>query len=129
MVVDTSVLAAIAFGEAEAALFDDRIRSAETRRISAASCVELATVLSRRLRVDAPPVVRRLLDDYELQVVDVDGAQMGLAMEAVIRFGKGRHPARLNFGDCFSYALARSLDMPLLFKGEDFTHTDLTPAI
>ena len=129
MVIDTSALVAIILEEPEVRRFDQIIRTAPTRLVSVASVVELTTVLTRRFKMDARPVVDRTRAEYGLAIRDVDVRQMTIACEAMVRFGKGRHPARLNFGDCFSYALARSLDMPLLFKGEDFTHTDLTPAI
>jgi len=128
MVIDTSALVAIILGEPEAELFDERIRSASTRRVSAATWVELATVLCARLETDARPVLNRLESDYELELVPVDVEQMRLACDAMVRFGKGRHPARLNYGDCFAYALSRSAGEPLLFKGDDFPRTDVVVA-
>ena len=97
--------------------------------MSAASAVELAVVLTRRRLADQRPVVDDLLSHYGIEIVDVDETQMRQAWLGFIQFGKGRHPARLNFGDCFSYALAKSMDAPLLFKGDDFVHTGVTPAI
>jgi ribonuclease VapC len=72
---------------------------------------------------------RGVIQTYRLKVVPVDEAQWRLATEALRQFGKGRHPARLNICDSFSYALAKSLDAPLLFKGDDFTHTDIRAAL
>lgn len=129
MVVDTSALFAIETEEPEMVRFDLALRTTDRRLMSVASAVELAVVLTRRRMSDQRIAVDDLLTHYGIETVDVDESQMRQAWLGFIRFGKGRHPARLNFGDCFSYALARSLDMPLLFKGEDFTHTDLTPAI
>lgn len=128
MVIDTSVFVAIVLGEPEAALFDERLRSASTRRVSVATWVELAAVLSARLGIDARPVVDRLEADYAIALIAVDVEQMRIACDAMVRFGKGRHPARLNYGDCFAYALSRSSGQPLLFKGEDFGRTDVTVA-
>lgn len=128
MVVDTSAIVAIILQEADSALFDERIRRAASRKISAATCVELMIVLSGKLKVDARPVVDRVIADYGLQIVDFDGPQLTSAFEAVARFGKGRHPAKLNLGDCFAYALAKTSGEPLLFKGVDFSRTDIARA-
>lgn len=128
MIVDTSALVAIILQEADSALFDERIRRAASRKISAATCVELMIVLSGKLKVDARPVVDRIIADYGLQIVDFDGSQLALAFEAVARFGKGRHPAKLNLGDCLAYALSKTSGEPLLFKGGDFSRTDVARA-
>ena len=129
MIIDTSALFAIETEEPEMARFDRVLRAADRRLMSAASAVELAVVLTRRRLSDQRPAVDDLLSHYGIEIVAVDEAQMRQAWLGYIQFGKGRHPARLNFGDCFSYALARSMDAPLLFKGDDFVHTDVTPAI
>ena len=82
-----------------------------------------------RLRTPDPiALLDRLIDRFEIVVVPVDREQALLAREALRRFGKGRHKAGLNFGDCFSYALAKQTGEPLLFKGKDFSQTDITPA-
>ncbi len=125
MVIDTSAFVAIVLIEREAAEFDERIRSATTRRVSVATWVEVAEVLTSRLGVDARPVLDRLEEEYRLDLIPVDQAQMRIAGEAMVRFGKGRHPARLNYGDCFAYALSLSSGEPLLFKGDDFSKTDV----
>lgn len=125
MVVDTSAFVAIILGEPEAATYDEHIRSAAMRRVSMATWVELATVLTSRLEMDARPILDRLEADYGLDLIPVDREQMRIACDAMIRYGKGRHPARLNYGDCFAYALSRSSGEPLLFKGEDFSKTDV----
>lgn len=129
MVIDASAFVAIVLREPEAAAFDERIRSATTRRVSVATWVELAAVLTSRLGVDARPVLDRLEEEYRLDLVPVDQAQMRIACEAMVRFGKGRHPARLNYGDCFAYALSLSSGEPLLFKGDDFSKTDVAITI
>ncbi|NBB64122.1 PIN domain-containing protein [Pseudomonas sp. ODNR1LW] len=129
MVIDTSAFVAIVLREPEAAAFDERIRSATTRHVSVATWVELAAVLTSRLGVDARPVLERLEDEYRLDLVPVDLEQMRIAADAMVRFGKGRRPARLNYGDCFAYALSRARGEPLLFKGEDFSKTDVSITI
>jgi ribonuclease VapC len=129
MVIDTSAFVAIVLREPEAAAFDDRIRSATTRRVSVATWVELAAVLTSRLGMDARPVLDRLEEEYRLDLLPVDQAQMRIACEAVVRFGKGRQPARLNYGDCFAYALSLTNGEPLLFTGDDFSKTDVAITI
>lgn len=128
MVIDTSVLFAIEMGEVEAAEFDERIRIAARRRMSVANGLELATALTARRGSDQRVAVDDLIADYEIELVPVDIDQMNFACDAMVRFGKGRHAARLNYGDCFAYALSRSSGEPLLFKGEDFARTDLIAA-
>lgn len=128
MVIDTSAFVAIVLGEPEATDFDERIRAAENRLVSVATWVEFTAVLSARLDMDARPVTARLVADYELSLVPVDLEQMRIACDAMVRFGKGRHPARLNYGDCFAYALSRARGEPLLFKGDDFGRTDVVAA-
>lgn len=95
------------------------------RSLSAASLVEASLVIESRKgdlgRID----LDLLVHDAGLEIVPVSEAQAEIAREAFRRFGKGRHPARLNFGDCFSYALAKSLGEPLIFKGQEFSKTDL----
>lgn len=128
MVIDTSALFAIETEEPEARRLDSAIRSADRSLISTASAVELAVVLTRRRQSDQRSSVEDLLAHYRLSLVGVEEAHMRAAWEGFIRFGKGRHSACLNFGDCFSYALARSLNLPLLFKGDDFGRTDVAVA-
>jgi ribonuclease VapC len=129
MVIDTSAFVAIVLREPEAAAFDERIRSATTRRVSVATWVELAAVLTSRLGLDARPVLGRLEEEYRLDLIPVDQAQMRIACEAMVRFGRGRHPTRLNYGDCFAYALSLSSGEPLLFKGDDFSKTNVAITI
>lgn len=105
---------------------EEALASAPTRVMSTATRVELAAVLARRL---APAVARRaerLLDRAQVEIVAFDGRQGEIAADAYRLFGRGSgHPAGLNMGDCFSYALAIARDEPLLFVGDDFVHTDV----
>jgi len=130
MIVDSSAVVAILGAEPEAAACVAAIEHATIRRISAVSFVEAAIVLDRR----RDPVVSRRFDQLvqsaRLAIEPVTEAQARLAREAYRDFGRGSgHPANLNFGDCFAYALARSTGEPLLYKGDDFTHTDVRSAL
>lgn len=130
MIVDTSVLAAILFDEPEKARFAEILASAERSAISAGNWLELTTVLARRGRHDLIEPAERLRGRLTIVVTAVSPAQAELARDAYLSFGKGSgHRAQLNFGDCFAYALAEDAGEPLLFKGDDFAHTDITPAI
>lgn len=129
MIVDTSALIAILRDEPEAAVCAHLIESHADRRISAANFVEAALVID----ASRDPVASRRFDDLvkeaQLVIEPVTEAQARIAREAYRDFGKGSgHPAKLNFGDCFAYALAKVTGEPLLFKGDDFAHTDIKPA-
>jgi ribonuclease VapC len=128
--IDTSALIAIFRAEAEAEAFLKAIVAAPARVISALSVLETSMVMTGGARDGA---AFEPLDDFLLEAgivsVPLDAAQARLAREAFLRFGKGRHPAALNLGDCAAYALAKAKDAPLLFKGNDFIRTDITPAI
>ncbi len=130
IVVDTSALAAIVLKEPERETFLSVLLAQPRKAMSAASVVEAAHVYAK---VFVPEIVSHELDrDLQMlgiEVVDVDRPQARLAIEAAMTFGKGRHPARLNLGDCFSYALAKSLNAQLLYKGDDFAHTDMRSAL
>ena len=128
-VVDTSALAAILFAEADADRFARAIELAPVRYLSAANRVEMTLVIESRKRESGRADLERLLAEAAIETVPVTTEQAKLACEAFRRFGKGRHPAALNFGDVFAYALAKSLGEPLLFKGEDFARTDVEPAL
>ncbi len=124
MIADSSALVAILNGEPEEDEFKAAIATHPTR-ISATTVLEIAIVI-REPRYQLLDV---LLEDTEIAVVPFDGAQARVAREAYARFGKkSGSPARLNLGDCMAYALAKVSGEPLLFKGDDFTHTDITPA-
>lgn len=130
MVIDTSILFAIEFLEPEAEVYDSILRSADVRLMSVANAVELLVVLTRRRRFDQSAAVDDLIEDYAIELTPVDAAQMRLAWAGFARFGKGGgHPAQLNFGDCFSYALTKATGQPLMFKGTDFARTDVEVAI
>jgi ribonuclease VapC len=125
MVIDTSALLAILQGEPERRAFNEAIEAADSRSLSAASFVEVSIVIEARFGAEGVSHLDRLLERAEVEVVPVDLEQGRLARLAFSRFGKGRHEAALNFGDCFSYALAQVLGEPLLFKGEEFSRTDV----
>lgn len=128
MVVDTSALMAILLDEDEQADFTSVVERDPAPKVSAVSWVEATMVyVGRRAGGEARTVVD-LIDVLGLEVVDVDAAQTRRAIDAFLRFGKGRHPARLNLADCFAYALAATCGEPLLFKGDDFTKTDIARA-
>ncbi len=127
MIVDTSVIIAILRDEPDAAAIEEALARQQVRRMSAVSYVEAAVVVDSNRN---PVLSRRfddLLRDVEIGVEPVTLNQARIAREAYRDFGKGRHRAGLNFGDCFAYALAREKGEPLLFKGNDFRHTDIEP--
>lgn len=132
IVLDTSVIVAIAFDEPERQSFEAAIRGDNDVRLSTASYVEASHVLEGRHgaagRMTLDAIIERLTSVDGLSLVAFDSIQAELARDAFRRFGKGRHPAALNFGDCFAYALAKALDAPLLYKGGDFDKTDLKRA-
>jgi ribonuclease VapC len=125
MVVETSAVLAILLEEPEAAEFAQLIEDDPMPLISAASVFEAGIVLLSRYGPDARGDLQEFLAQGGLQVEPVTAEQADLALEAYQRFGKGRHPAGLNFGDCFAYALCKATGQPLLFKGQDFSLTDL----
>ncbi len=126
MILDSSALIAVLKEEPEAAAFIDLIDRAPHCRISAVNYVESAAVVDS----NRDPVFSRQFDDFlrqaEIEIQPVTTPQAYIARQAYRDFGKGSgHPARLNFGDCFAYALAKESGEPLLFKGQDFSHTDV----
>jgi len=129
MVVDTSALLAIFLAEPERKQFLDVITQGDIRCISAANVLEAGIVLEARRGEAAGREFDLFLNQAKLEVVPVDSDQIDIARVAWRKYGRGRHPAGLNFGDCFAYALAKVMGEPILFKGDDFTHTDLSPAI
>lgn len=128
MILDTSALLAVLLREPEAERFASAIARATVVRLSAASYVEAATYVDR----NGDEVRRAMLDtflaEFSIRIEPVTAEQAMLARQAFVLFGKGRHRAALNFGDCFTYALAKALREPLLFKGGDFGQTDLEAA-
>ena len=128
MVIDTSAIVAIALDEPEAPEFERRIADASVRLISAATLLEAAMVIEARLGEAGGGELDLWLHKANVEVVAVEAEHADQARRAWRRFGKGRHPAGLNFGDCFSYALAALTQEPLLFKGQDFSQTDIPAA-
>ena len=128
MVIDTSAIAAIALDEPEAPAFERRIADDSVRLISAATVLETAIVLESRLGERGGAEFDLWLHKAGVEIAAVDADQADHARRAWRRYGKGRHPAGLNFGDCFAYALAASTQEPLLFKGDDFSRTDIQAA-
>jgi ribonuclease VapC len=128
IVIDTSCLMAILLKEEEADVFVQRLVASKPV-IAAPILFELLMVSHGKLGNDGAPQARALLKDLSVDVVEWTSALSDAAFEAFTRFGKGQHPAKLNFGDCISYALAKSLDVPLLFKGDDFSKTDIRAAV
>ena len=128
MILDTSALVAILFGEPEAESFARLILAADVCRLSVVNHLELAIVLERQARPDAAWQAEAFLRAASIVVEPVTLQQGALARQAYYDFGRGRHRARLNFGDCFAYALAKAMDEPLLFRGRDFVHTDVRVA-
>ena len=130
MILDTSALVAILRDEPDATTYAQAIAQSETRRLSAANFVEAAAVIDD----SRDPIVSRgfdeLLREAGVRIEPVTETQARLAREAYRDFGRGSgHAAKLNFGDCFAYALAIDMGEPLLFKGADFTHTDVKSAL
>ncbi|MGH8827196.1 MAG: type II toxin-antitoxin system VapC family toxin [Jiangellaceae bacterium] len=124
-VVDTSAVVSVLTDEDGADWLIDTLAHAERRLMSAATYVELAIVIEARLGAAATGASARFVRDAQITLVDVDIAVAERALEGWRLFGKGRHPAALNFGDCFTYALATELDLPVLCVGEDFARTDV----
>ena len=130
MIVDSSALLAILRAEPEAAGCAKAIEQAEIRRISAAVYLETASVIDGSRDPIASRRLDELLREAEFRIEPVTEEQARIAREAYRDFGKGSgHPAQLNFGDCFSYALAKAMGEPLLFKGNDFSRSDISPAL
>lgn len=129
LAVDSSAIVAILTGEPEQAAFRSLLDAAPAAFCSSASFVETFMVLSARITELTASELDEALRTIKVELVPFDAEQAVLAVEAFARFGKGRHPAKLNLGDCFSYALAKSLNAPLLYKGEDFGLTDIAAAV
>jgi ribonuclease VapC len=125
MVIDTSALLSILQDDPERRSFNEAIEAAESRVMSVANYVEVSIVVESRHGAEGLRELDRFVDRAGIELVGVDVGQGKMARDAFSRFGKGRHAAGLNFGDCFAYALARTLAQPLLFKGDDFSKTDL----
>lgn len=130
MILDTSAVIAVVLGEEYSAALSEVIDSAPSLSMAAPTYVELSAIASRRLRPEQSRMLERLLESWDIQVVAFDRQQAEAAATAYKVFGKGSgHPAQLNLGDCFSYALASVRNEALLFIGNDFIHTDIEPAL
>jgi ribonuclease VapC len=127
IVIDASAVVAILSGEPEASVLLESIALAPQRCISAANLLEARLVLEIGRRLE-PERISDLLERWRVEIVAFEPGDVDLAFDAYRRFGKGRHAARLNMGDCAAYALAKARGWPLLFKGDDFTLTDIERA-
>lgn len=128
MILDTSALVAVLYREPEAAEFVQLIHDAEVCRISVANYVELSMVVENQLGPEAGRQVAAFFRRAGIVIEPVTLDHGELARQAFLDFGKGRHEASLNYGDCFAYALAKATGEPLLFKGNDFSRTDISAA-
>ena len=129
MVIDASAVVACLFGEPERAPFIGAIGAASVRLISVVGVVEASFVILSRKPVGGLADLQAFLEEGEIERVPVDIRQAETAVEAFRQFGRGRHPARLNIGDCFAYALAKTTGEPLLYKGRDFAQTDIAAVV
>lgn len=129
MVLDSSALLALLLDEPEAEAFRLAVEEDETRLVSAATLLETAIVIETRKGEAGGRELDLLIHKADISIVDVDAEQVAAARRAYRRFGRGRHQAGLNYGDLFAYALARTSDEPLLFKGDDFSKTDVRRAL
>ena len=129
MIIDSSAILAVVFAETDGAMMLDAMSRTDRRRMSAATWLETFVVLDRRNRPAGVQRVEQLLELIDPELVPVTAEQARIARTAYQTYGRGRHPARLNYGDCFAYALAKLTGEPLLFKGNDFSQTDITPAL
>jgi ribonuclease VapC len=128
MVLDSSAIVAIHLREPGHEQLIDKIDAAEVVVVGVPTLLETAMVLTARLRQDARPMMFAFLRRVEAEVIPFNEEHLDAAATAFIRFGRGRHPAALNFGDCMSYAVASVAGMPLLSTGEDFRSTDIPQA-
>lgn len=133
IVVDSSAILAIYLGEPDAAAIAARALDDDEALVSAATLLECSIAIrARKISTDreAEEWLDNLATELQLRVIAVDEVQSRIARAAHMRFGKGTgHPAQLNFGDCFAYALAKAMDVPLLYKGGDFARTDIASAL
>jgi ribonuclease VapC len=128
MVIDTSAILAVLLGEPDSERFVAALKASHPRLLSAANLLEASIVIESHKSAEGGRDLDLLLYRGEIEIVPVDREQAEIARVAWRRFGKGRHRAALNFGDCFAYALAKITGSPLLFKGADFALTDIDPA-
>jgi ribonuclease VapC len=126
MIVDTSALVAILLNEPDAEILTATLAATSPRIISTVSALEASIVMESKKGEAGLALLDELLSTAQFEITSFDDAQLRIAREAYRRYGKGRHPAGLNFGDCCSYALSRARNDTLLFKGNDFAQTDIT---
>ena len=129
MVIDTSAIVAILFDEPDHRIYDEALALATTMLVSAVTRVEAAFVIEGRKGLQGRSRLERFFAMTGAEVVSVTPQHADIAIEAFRRYGKGRHRAGLNIGDCFAYALAKANDLPLLFKGDDFRRTGIRSAL
>jgi len=129
MILDTSALAAVFFGEPEAARYTESIHDEERCLISPGNFLELSIVMEAQIGAEAVRQCNMFFRRARIVIEPFTVEQAHIARQAFHDFGKGRHPAGLNFGDCFAYALAKATGEPLLFKGDDFSKTDIVSAL
>jgi len=129
MIIDTSAVVAILAGEPDAARYAQQIEQDPAPRIGTPALLEASMVLTRWFGEAAEAALDSFIREAGAEIVPFDLPQLHAAQQAYRRYGKGRHPAALNFGDCMSYALAHVCDEALLFKGEDLSNTDIRPAM
>ena len=129
MVIDPSAIMAIIYAEPEELIFIQLINESEDCLLSAPGYVEASIVVGTKHGEQGVENLDLLIEALSIIIVPFSAEQAQLASKAFLKYGKGRHPAKLNMGDCFSYALAKSTNQPLLFKGNDFIHTDIDRVI
>ena len=129
MIVDSSALLALIFREATADRIEEALASAEIVAMGAPTFAETGMVLASKLGEDSHALLAVMGAEIDLTIVPFTAAHAREARDAFLRYGRGRHPAALNFGDCLSYAVAKLADQPLLFVGDDFRRTDLVAAL
>ena len=129
MVIDTSALLAILLDEPERRAFAEAIENAGSCSMSVGNLLETSLVIESRFGAEGIRDLDQLIGKARIELVPVDLEQLGIARRAFSRFGKGRHPAALNFGDCVAYALARAMGEPLLYKGDDLARTDIEAVV
>lgn len=125
MVIDSSALAAILLGEPERRQFIESIEAAESKLLSVANWLEISIIIEARKGAEGSRDLEQFIERAGIEIVPVDMEQGRFARDAWLHFGKGRHRAALNYGDCFAYALAKTSAQTLLFKGDDFVHADI----
>jgi len=129
MIVDASALLAIVLGESDGQQFYTSLGRAGTSSVSAVNYVEAGIRADQDKTGSRGKLLDELMQHFAVQIASITPEQATMARETYRRYGKGRHPARLNLGDCFAYSLAKLRREPLLFKGDDFKKTDIEPAL